>query len=79
MPSTNGHGQKRAILYARVSTDEQARSGFSLVQQLEALRGYAAREAGTTRYGASKPIGGKGHTAPLYRSWRTLWEWSQPS
>jgi site-specific DNA recombinase len=44
MPSTNGHGPKRAILYARVSTDEQARSGFSLAQQLEALRDYAARE-----------------------------------
>jgi hypothetical protein len=24
MPSTNGHGSKGAILYARVSTDEQA-------------------------------------------------------
>ncbi len=44
MPSTNGHGPKRAILYARVSTDEQARSGFSLAQQIEALREYAARE-----------------------------------
>ena len=44
MPSTNGHGPKRAILYARVSTDEQARSGFSLAQQLEALREYATRE-----------------------------------
>src|SRR5215207_5642228 len=48
MPSTNGHGPKRsvlwAILYARVSTDEQARSGYSLAQQLEALREYAARE-----------------------------------
>ena len=45
MPSTNGHGPiNRAILYARVSTDEQARSGFSLAQQLEALRDYAARE-----------------------------------
>jgi site-specific DNA recombinase len=48
MPSTNGHGLKRAILwvilYARVSTDEQARSGYSLAQQLEALREYAARE-----------------------------------
>ena len=43
MPSTNGHGLKRsvlwAILYARVSTDEQARSGYSLAQQLEALAG----------------------------------------
>jgi site-specific DNA recombinase len=44
MPSTNGHGPKRAILYARVSTDEQARSGYSLAQQLEALRDYAVRE-----------------------------------
>jgi len=44
MPSTNGHGPKRAILYCRVSTDEQARSGYSLAQQLEALREYAARE-----------------------------------
>jgi DNA invertase Pin-like site-specific DNA recombinase len=44
MPSTNGHGPKRAILYARVSTDEQARTGYSLAQQIEALRAYAARE-----------------------------------
>jgi site-specific DNA recombinase len=44
MPSTNGHGPKSAILYARVSTDEQARSGYSLAQQLEALRDHAARE-----------------------------------
>jgi site-specific DNA recombinase len=48
MPNTNGHGLKRAllwvILYARVSTDEQARSGYSLAQQLEALREYATRE-----------------------------------
>jgi site-specific DNA recombinase len=44
MPSTNGHGPKRAILYARVSTDEQARSGYSLAQQIEALRDHAARE-----------------------------------
>jgi site-specific DNA recombinase len=44
MSSTNGHGLKRAILYARVSTDEQARSGYSLAQQLEDLRAYAAHE-----------------------------------
>src|SRR3712207_6415588 len=44
MPSTNGHGPRRAIPYARVSTDEQARSGYSLAQQLEALREYATRE-----------------------------------
>src|SRR5919199_5984407 len=45
MPSANGHGpRKRAILYARVSTDEQARSGYSLAQQIEALREYVTRE-----------------------------------
>jgi DNA invertase Pin-like site-specific DNA recombinase len=37
MPSTTGHGSKRAILYGRVSTDEQARSGYSLAQQLDGL------------------------------------------
>jgi hypothetical protein len=30
MPATNGLGSKRAILYASVSTDAQARTGFSL-------------------------------------------------
>jgi site-specific DNA recombinase len=44
MPSTNGHGPRRAVLYARVSTDEQARSGYSLAQQLEALRAHCERE-----------------------------------
>ncbi len=44
MPSTNGDGAARAVLYARVSTEEQARSGYSLAQQLEALRDYATRE-----------------------------------
>jgi site-specific DNA recombinase len=42
--TTNGPVPRRVILYARVSTDEQARSGYSLSQQLEALREYAARE-----------------------------------
>jgi site-specific DNA recombinase len=42
--STGGHGPKKAVLYARVSTEEQARSGYSLAQQFEALRDYAARE-----------------------------------
>ena len=37
--SPNGH--KRAVLYARVSTDEQAEKGYSLPSQLEACRRYA--------------------------------------
>ena len=44
MPSTNGHRPQRAILYARVCTDEQARNGYSLAQQMEALRDHVARE-----------------------------------
>ena len=44
MPSPNGPGPGRVILYARVSTNKQARVGYSLAQQMEALRGYAARE-----------------------------------
>src|SRR5215216_5223625 len=44
MDSANGNGSRRAILYARVSTDEQARSGYSLAQQIEALREHAAAE-----------------------------------
>src|SRR5215218_4997595 len=44
MISRSGHGPQQVILYSRVSTDEQARSGYSLAQQLEALRDYAAQE-----------------------------------
>ena len=35
---------KRAILYARVSTDEQADKGYSLPSQLDAMRKYAAQQ-----------------------------------
>lgn len=35
---------RRALLYARVSTEEQARHGYSLRQQLEELRAYCKRE-----------------------------------
>src|SRR5918994_7246857 len=44
MINRSGHGPNRAILYSRVSTDEQVRSGYSLAQQLQALRDYAAQE-----------------------------------
>src|SRR4051794_17822031 len=33
MPSTNDHGPKWAILYTCVSSEEQAKSGYSLAQQ----------------------------------------------
>ena len=36
MSYTNGHGPRRAILCARVSTDEQACSAYSLAQQIGA-------------------------------------------
>src|SRR5215218_6345663 len=42
MPNINGSG--RAILYARVSTDEQAKAGYSIPEQLRELRMHAARE-----------------------------------
>jgi site-specific DNA recombinase len=44
MLSTNGPVRKLAILYARVSTEEQVRKGSSLGQQLEAGRDWATRE-----------------------------------
>jgi site-specific DNA recombinase len=44
MHSTNGHGPKRAILYARVSSEERAREGYSLPDQLTTLQEWASRE-----------------------------------
>jgi site-specific DNA recombinase len=43
MPNTNGHGPKRVVLYARVSTEEQTK-GYSIPDQLRELRAYATRE-----------------------------------
>src|SRR3712207_9122174 len=42
MPSTDS--PKRAILYVRVSTEEQDKSGYSIPDQLRELRAHAARE-----------------------------------
>src|SRR5919202_1153962 len=57
MTSTNGHALQQAasaaeravemlrvVLYARVSTQEQAQGGFSIPGQLRELRGWAERE-----------------------------------
>jgi site-specific DNA recombinase len=41
MPKQNGHDPKRIILYARVSSDEQAKKGYSLSGQLRLLREHA--------------------------------------
>ncbi len=38
MRSTNGYGPKRAVLYCRVSGEEQQKKGYSLADQREALR-----------------------------------------
>ncbi len=38
---------KRAVVYARVSTDEQAEKGYSFPTQLEAMRKYATEQGFT--------------------------------
>ncbi len=43
MTQVSGNGHKRAILYARVSTDDQADKGYSLLSQLDLTRKYAER------------------------------------
>jgi DNA invertase Pin-like site-specific DNA recombinase len=43
MLSFNGYDFRKAILYLRVSTDEQIRSGYSLAPQLEVLKEHMAR------------------------------------
>jgi len=43
MTQVPGNGPKRAILYARVSTDDQADKGYSLPSQLDETRKYAER------------------------------------
>jgi site-specific DNA recombinase len=44
MPSTNGHGPKRAALYRRVSGEEQKTKGYSLPDQRAEQLEYCARE-----------------------------------
>jgi site-specific DNA recombinase len=74
MPSTNGHSPKRAILYARVSTDEQARTGFSLAQQLEALREYASREGYEVPRASPTPDRvGRAWSVPAWTGCETSW------
>jgi site-specific DNA recombinase len=41
MASANGHGPKQAILYARVSTEDQAEEGYSLPEQVRDLERHA--------------------------------------
>ena len=51
----NGEESRKAILYARVSTEEQAKNSYSLAQQLDALRGYAAHEGYEVLEGVEDP------------------------
>ena len=44
MTLTNGHGPKTAVFYARVSTEELSKTGYSIPEQLRELRAYAMRE-----------------------------------
>ena len=41
MTSTNGHGPTRVIVYGRVSSDEQAKKGYSIGGQLDEVKEYA--------------------------------------
>jgi site-specific DNA recombinase len=73
MTQVSGNGHKRAVLYARVSTDEQADKGYSLPSQFDAMRKYATQQgfeiAGEFQddYSGATPIeyrpeGGKAYT-----------------
>jgi site-specific DNA recombinase len=44
MPSTNGNGPKTAIVYTRVSSEERAKKGYSLPDQLAGCRAWATHE-----------------------------------
>jgi site-specific DNA recombinase len=52
------HTRRRIILYARVSTERQASGGYSLAQQMEALREHAAREG----YEVLEEVVDRGHS-----------------
>src|SRR4030095_110434 len=42
IPTPTDAARKQAVLYARVSSKEQEKEGFSIPAQLKLLRGYAA-------------------------------------
>jgi site-specific DNA recombinase len=42
VPNTNGWSVKRAVLYARVSGEDQAKKGYSLADQLDTLRDWCS-------------------------------------
>jgi len=52
------HTPRRIILYARVSTERQASDGYSLAQQIEALREHAASEG----YEVLEEVVDRGHS-----------------
>jgi site-specific DNA recombinase len=56
--SAEDHTLRRVVLYARVSTERQASGGYSLAQQMEALREHAAREG----YEVLEEVVDRGHS-----------------
>jgi Resolvase, N terminal domain len=52
------HTRRRIILYARVSTERQASDGYSLAQQMEALREHSASEG----YEVLEEVVDRGHS-----------------
>jgi len=43
MNSNNGDGSRRAVLYCRVSGEEQRKKGYSLADQLDTLRRWCSK------------------------------------
>lgn len=65
---------KRAIIYARVSTDEQAEKGYSLQTQLEAMREYAAKNGMTIARELSDDYSGAKLDRPALDTLRAMLE-----
>ena len=57
------HAPRPVVLYARVSTERQASGGYSLAQQMEALREHAVREG----YEVLEEVVDRGHSGATLR------------
>jgi hypothetical protein len=74
MPSTNGHGPRRAGVYRRVSGEEQKKKGYSLPdQRAEALEYCAQENLEVVREFEDAGYSGKFLEPPTWTSLETLW------